>query len=153
MRKILLNHGGIVSPKLFLFGKDDAGLLKFQLPDGQLVKVLLDGRQTKVLLVLNDALQEDVDGDLDEEIRGWITDSQIAEAVARRDEFYIATSAQTIAAYRSQIKHRILDATPPGYSPPTLLVTKRCLGVRLAEEIIVDRLDDRRYPTRPDMPP
>lgn len=147
----LLNNDYMAPPKLFLFGRDDAGLLKFQLPDGQLVKVLLDGRQTKVLLALNDALQ--VDGDLDEEIRGWMTDSQIAEAVARQDEHFIATSAQTVAAYRSQINRLIMDATPPGHSPPVLLVTKRRLGVRLAQEIVVDHLDRRRDPGRPGMPP
>ena len=147
----LLNNDYTAPPKLFLFGKDDAGLLKFQLPDGQLVKVLLDGRQTKVLLALNDALQ--VDGDLDEEIRGWMTDSQIAEAVARKDEHFIATSAQTVAAYRSQISRLIRDATPPGHSPPVLLVTKRRLGVRLAQEIVVDHLDGRRDPGQPGMPP
>lgn len=129
-------------PRLIILGRDGLGLLKLPLAGGSTITVRLHGRHVRVLLALDDALN--ADEDLDEAARGWLNDELLAEAYTRSDPLMIPPSPETITAYRAQINGRIRQATPPGHKPPKLLMSERCVGVRLVRRIVVVDLPQRR---------
>lgn len=125
--------------KLILPGLEDGmGFLELPLPDGSTISIQIEGRHVKVLLVLNDALK--LDQYLEEAARGWMDDKLIAEAYTRGNECALAPSPQAVAAYRAQINRLIREATPQGYEPPKLFISKRYVGVRLIQKLVVIRL-------------
>jgi len=131
--------------KLILLGTEDGiALLKLMMPDGSEMTVRLKGRHIKVLLVLNDALQQDQHAITDEVARGWMTDELIAQAYTRNDPRVIPPTPKAIARYRAQINSLVRRATPEGFHPPKLLLTERCVGVRLTQPLIVVKLNAHR---------
>ena len=131
----------VPAPKLFLFGLDGGGLLKLTLQDDLTIAVRLYGRHVRILLALNEALQ--LDKDLDEAVRGWMTKEQLAEAYGCGDPLMLPPTPEAIAAYRSQINKLVRQETPVGLAPPGLFDSQRCVGIRLAQEITVIDLSQR----------
>jgi hypothetical protein len=131
-----------LAPTLTIFGPEGIGFLTLNLPNGRLVSIELEGRLVKVLLVLNDALKKDEN--LDERMRGWRTDRQIAEGCTRGDPRAYVPEPQAIRAYRSLTNRCIRRATLGGCRPPVLFRSKRLIGVRLVRRIVVIDLSQRR---------
>lgn len=138
-----LRRDGPEQPKLILLGGENGkALLKLPVVNGPTVTAELNGRHVRVLLVLDDALG--ADEDVAEGVRGWLNDEFIAEAYIRGDPFMFPPTPAAIAAYRAQINNRIREATPPGYDPPKLVLSERCVGVRLVQELDIVDLSQRR---------
>ena len=134
---------GLEQPKLILLGGENGkALLKLPVANGPTVTAELKGRHVRVLLALDDALG--ADEDVAEGARGWLNDELIAEAYTRGDPFMFPPTRTSIALYRSQINKRIREATPSGHDPPKLLLSERCVGVRLVQKLDIVDLSQRR---------
>lgn len=135
---------GLPAPELMVFSRGGMAYLKVFLTVGLAIMIRLCERQAKVLRILNEALTRDEEDGLDEEVRGWMTNEQIAQAFPFGDPRGYVPEPEAIAAYRAQINRLIKESTPPQHKPPVLFRTERLVGARLIRKIDIIDLSDRR---------
>ena len=123
--------------------------MEIPLADNKIIRIHLKRRHIKVLLILNQALQVEKDGEIDEASWVWLTDKQIAEAYASDDPLAFPPNPSAITSYRSQINGLIKKALKKEkisstQEPPRLFISERDvveLFTVLIKVVIKDKYD------------